>query len=201
MLVTGIFQDMSPSEPNEPAHTPRPFVPFEVNMSLDRDDQRATTEALFLVDTGADATLLAPVDAYELLGDALFEIDFDDEAEVRWLAGIGGYARSVTRSAILSTVSDDGEFIGMFAPIRIAEPVPRIPTQEHPGNWGTPSLLGRDILRYFEIHLDYFPDPVIALRFDKAAQQHYETMAKPTRIAWADYLHHRSTTRRGRPHL
>ena len=198
MLVTGIFQDTSPAEPNEPAHTSRPFVPFEVNMSLGRDDQRATTEALFLVDTGADATLLAPVDAYELLGAALFEIDFDDEAEVRWLAGISGYARSITRSAILSTVSDDGEFIGLFAPICIAEPVPRVPTQENPGNWGTHSLLGRDILRYFEIHLDYFPDPVITLRFDKAAQQHYETMPKSARVAWGDYFHRQSKPRRGR---
>lgn len=183
MWVTGIFQDMSPAEPNEPAHTPRPFVPFEINMSLGRDDQRATTEALFLVDTGADATLLAPVDAYELLGNALFEIDFDDEAKVFWSVGIGGYARSVIRSAILSTVSDDGEFIGVFAPICIAEPVPRLPTPEHPGNWSTPSLLGRDILRYFEIRLDYFPEPAIALRFNKAAQQHYETKTKPTHIA------------------
>ena len=130
-----------------------------------------STESLLLIDTGADSTLLEPMDAFELLGGAYFDIDFDRDPSRTISVGIGGYARSVTRLVILSTMSDDGRYIGIVVPIHIAEPIPRTPSETDPGNWHAPSLLGRDVLRYFELHLDYFPQPAVRLWFDEHAQR------------------------------
>ena len=171
LRVTGIFQPVPLGDPYEPARTDRPFMPFHVE--YDTGKERRRHEVLFLVDTGADATVLEPRDSYALLGDELFDIDFDNDPWRRTGVGVGGTARSVTRLARLSTMSDSGLYLGITDPICIAEPVPRVPSGERAGNWDAPSLLGRDILRFFEIHLDYFPRPHIELWFDETAARAY----------------------------
>lgn len=169
MWVTGLFESVGPSREHEPIRTPRPFVPFNVRVRTPVTKRDVDQEILFLVDTGADSTLIEPADAYRLFGDELFSIDFDRRYDTRVSVGIGGHARSVIEYAQLSTISDDGDYVGVVLPICISEPVPRYPAKSGFSNWDAPSLLGRDVLSFFEVHLDYYPRPVVALKYDYEA--------------------------------
>ncbi len=46
-------------------------------------------------------------------------------------------------------------------PVLIAEPQPVLPSDA--GNWGLPSLLGRDFLRHFRLELTYGDSPSVLL--------------------------------------
>ena len=167
--LRGIFQPVRRGSAFDTALTDRPFV--ELNVSYRSAQSERDHNILFLVDTGADGTVLEPTDAYALLGDEFFGIDFDRDPYMRYSVGIGGYARRVVRVAVLSAIAIEGDYIGMVQNISIAEPTPRVPTREESGNWSAPSLLGRDVLRYFEIHLDYYPSNRLELWFDRNAYQ------------------------------
>ena len=113
--------------------------------------QNRSSEVRFLIDTGADATVLHPRDAYRLLGDELHRIDFGrDPYHIAGL-GVGGGAERVVRDATLTLRSVDGETYPMEMPILIARPTPAEPGDH--GNWRLPSLLGRDFLRHFRFEL------------------------------------------------
>ena len=105
----------------------------------------------FLIDTGADATVLHPADAQSLLGDALHRIDFAHDPYRAAGLGVGGGAERVARDATLTLRSVGGEFYQMEMPILIARPAPAEPGDH--GNWRLPSLLGRDFLRHFRFEL------------------------------------------------
>ena len=105
----------------------------------------------FLIDTGADATVLHPTDAYRLFRGDLRTIDFDrDPRRVPGL-GVGGAVDRVVRDATLTLRSEDHRLHPIEMPILIARPIPSEPG-EH-GNWRLPSLLGRDFLRHFRLEL------------------------------------------------
>lgn len=105
----------------------------------------------FLIDTGADATVLHPADAYRLLGDDLHGIDFDHDPRRTPGLGVGGAVDRVVQNATLTLRSEDRQLHPIDMPILIARPIPAEPG-EH-GNWRLPSLLGRDFLRHFRLEL------------------------------------------------
>ena len=101
-----------------------------------------------LIDTGAEVTCLHPSDAL-----ANIEIPLDDLSdESRWPVrdqrfGIGGQALYFTVDAVYSFLHEDGHWQEMPGQLRIAKP--------RPDNLMFPSLLGWDVLRHFEIKLNF----------------------------------------------
>ena len=115
----------------------------------------------FMLDTGADVTILQPRNAFLILRDDLFEIDFSDEATSVNVGGVGvGSTRCVVTMTRYSFPTNQGRHFAIDAPILIAEPVPFRESRE--GNWSRPSTLGRDILHRVGFRLDYrATDPVL----------------------------------------
>ena len=105
----------------------------------------------FLIDTGADATVLHPADAQSLLGDGLRRIDFGSDPYRATGLGVGGGVERVVRDATLALRPVDDETYPMEMPILIARPMPAEPGDH--GNWRLPSLLVRDFLRHFRFEL------------------------------------------------
>ena len=105
----------------------------------------------FLIDTGADATVLHPADAQRFLGDDLQRIDFARDPYRAAGLGVGGGADRVARDATLTLRSVDDESYTVEMPILIARPTPAEPGDH--GNWRLPSLLGRDFLLHFRFEL------------------------------------------------
>ena len=108
-------------------------------------------EIAFLIDTGADATVLHPADAHSILGADLRRIDFDHDPRRTPGLGVGGTADRVVRNATLTLRSEDRRLHPIDMPILIARPTPAEPGDH--GNWRLPSLLGRDFLRRFRLEL------------------------------------------------
>ncbi len=97
----------------------------------------------FLVDTGADYTLLMPKDA-ERLG-----LDYsllDQETPVH---GVGGTAMCYVERAVVMFNDDNEGLIAYLIQIRIMRP------GQSSYVAGLPSLLGRDILRHWR--MDFWP--------------------------------------------
>ena len=105
----------------------------------------------FLIDTGAEATVLHPADAQRFLGDDLQRIDFARDRYRAAGLGVGGGADRVARDATLTLRSVADETYAVEMPILIARPAPAEPGDH--GNWRLPSLLGRDFLRHFRFEL------------------------------------------------
>ena len=105
----------------------------------------------FLIDTGADVTILSPVDSLRVLRDDIFAIDFARDPRSLSVMGIGGGARHVVRDAALTLHSAEGERHSIAMPILIVEPAP--PRLVEPGPPQPPSVLGRDFLRHFHLEL------------------------------------------------
>ncbi len=169
--VTGVFQEVdSVVNGFRPERTHRPHIVVQVRLG------NRVADVPFLVDTGADSTLLSPTAAWTLLESDYLQIDFQEDQLAAVSAGIGGYARSVHRPALITLVADDGTSLAFRAPIGIAEPIGQ---PGEAGNWGAPSLLGRDWLRFFELHLDYHPGPRVELWYDqRAAEEELKRMER-----------------------
>ena len=105
----------------------------------------------FLIDTGADVTVLSPADSLRVLRDDAFAIDFAGDPRSLRLMGIGGGSHHVVRDAVLTLYSTEGERRSLAMPILIAEPAP--PRLAEPGPPQPPSVLGRDFLRRFHLEL------------------------------------------------
>jgi hypothetical protein len=100
---------------------------------------KAAAVVPFLVDTGADCSLLMPADARRL------GIDFSKLHYTRKSYGIGGVCKEHRVPALL-IVSDERVAYGYRFALSIAEPSPDLEE--------CPSILGMDILRYWRITCD-----------------------------------------------
>ena len=110
-----------------------------------------------MIDTGADFTIVAPRRTRELFGT---EIDYRAVPPSRRLpiAGIGhGTVDTIIQRVGLLMTDDDG------AVFRIAQSTLfAIPQPGDAGRWRVPSVLGRDVLSRFDLHISYDP-PNVAL--------------------------------------
>jgi hypothetical protein len=113
----------------------RPYV--EGRLSFPR--LRIVGDISFILDTGADKSLLMPIDA-ERLGVDFKKLERTDESR-----GVGGLSRQFVEPAILAFT--DGSFLHVYQiPMRIAVPNPEI--------MDIPSLLGRDVIDRWSVTYD-----------------------------------------------
>ena len=102
----------------------------------------------FLVDTGADSTVLNPADG-ELVG-CRFDLLRGNPTPVY---GIGGNQNCYSEEATIVFADDDGQFVFPVAiDIVLPDPNPEAVVNE------LPSLLGRDFINYRLMHYDYNAD-------------------------------------------
>lgn len=99
----------------------------------------------FLMDTGADCSVLMPADAERL------KVDRSKLNYSRTSTGIGGDCQEKIAPCSLY-VADDDTIYGYRLPLGIAETNPQMEEM--------PSILGMDIMRYWKIYFDY-PEKVI----------------------------------------
>lgn len=119
------------------ATTGRPYI--EGRLSLPRLGLRG--DISFLVDTGADKTVLMPLDATRLGVDYTMLSDSVDTL------GIGGVAHNYLEPAVL-LFSERGKALRVYSlDVHISTPAPDIAT--------IPSLLGRDIISHWCITFDH----------------------------------------------
>ena len=101
----------------------------------------------FLMDTGADCSVLMPADAERL------KVDPSKLVYSRTSTGIGGDCHEKIAPCHLY-VADDTTIYGYRFPLGVAVDDPEDGLEE------VPSILGMDILRYWKIYFDY-PEKVI----------------------------------------
>ncbi len=131
MAITGRYTQGNP---------PAPHVGARVYLL----SQRLAFDLDFLVDTGADATMLSPGDVLK------FEIDVDAlRGQQRSYTGIGGSMRLVEEDARITFYDEGtGQWRDVFTTLLVAAP-------ENPGPLARlPSILGRNILNDYLCTLD-----------------------------------------------
>lgn len=97
----------------------------------------------FLIDTGADFTLLSASAAEDLLGDEYGVIDFEHDPLAIIVGGISGMLRCVAREADLTFRTENDEDLELRTPILIPEGRNSLGGSHRPEMH---SLLGRDVL-------------------------------------------------------
>ena len=132
MTIRGAF------DTDHPRVSPMPTVRARVSLTPGR-----LVEVVFLIDTGADCTMLNPDDTAEVLppGSAL---DWDNDPSLRSVRGVtAGGRRVITRDGAI-VFNDDrvGPLTKRGVRFFLAEPAT---------DAGLPSLLGRDVLEDFRL--------------------------------------------------
>ena len=117
----------------------RPFVECRVHLPR----LAVSDRVWFLLDTGAETTILHPDDG------RLIQCPFDALANPDEFTGIGGTLLYYTERAILTLDDEDGGVQRFEIDIAIAKP--------HPVTDGLDSLLGRDILNQLDVVEYSFP--------------------------------------------
>lgn len=110
---------------------------------------RHTFEVRFLVDTGADRTVIAPLDAKRL--ERELGLDFTTLPKGQPSTGVGGQMETRTLEAVLTLDSFSRPLT-----LTILEPPPGLMLP-------IPSLLGREILSHFALFLEERTDRVLLL--------------------------------------
>ena len=111
----------------------------------------------FLIDSGADYSVLGPEDALDVCGPAYLSMDFADPDRSLEMSGVGGTAiRPLLRELPLAFFADHGSRVAVT--LAIAEPSPSASSDR--GTWLLPSLLGRNIHHHFDRLLSYHPPAV-----------------------------------------
>ncbi len=110
----------------------------------------------FLIDTGAESSILYPRQAEQLFGRALEQLDFHQSGVGERVAGIDGLMSFAIRVPVITTFYDEfDDPIPFDTSILVVQPDP--PDLDDPdngrGNWDTPSLLGRDLLLHFDLQV------------------------------------------------
>lgn len=114
----------------------RPYV--EGRLSL--PSQRLNTNISFVLDTGADRTVLMPMDGTKM------GIDYDKLTRECSSRGVGGFAKNYLDAAIIAFRDVDGTIYSYKIDLMIAAP-----TND---NMNIPALLGRDIINRWRINYD-----------------------------------------------
>jgi hypothetical protein len=94
----------------------------------------------FLVDTGADTSIIHPRDALNL--GIIFDRDFADSARGA-SSGVGGEATEYSEPCDVFLKHEDGAWDHIVMNVNFAEPTSQ--------NGSFPSLMGRDLLRYYRL--------------------------------------------------
>jgi hypothetical protein len=100
-------------------------------------------EVAFLVDTGADTTVIYPRDAERL---RLSHEQVFADSNVVFSVGIGGGVEEYLEGGFAMIQHDDGKWDQMLAPLHFAVPSAAYAL--------IPSLLGRDVLSYYKLVFD-----------------------------------------------
>lgn len=154
--ITGLLRPHGPHH-----HREAPLAPY-VNVVVGDADSLKSVD--FLIDTGTDFTILGPRDARDLLEDSYATYDFTGDASGVEPITIGQSGTRLIRSlAQLQFIDDAGESITIVIPVGFVQPIPPEEPdhdQDH-GNWLMPSLLGRDVLQHFDLHLSYRPPSIV----------------------------------------
>lgn len=129
----------------------RPYVDAELLIQ-----STATSLAIpFLIDTGADDTILHPRDL-EQSGGHLLDTPFDEHPERQRVGGVGGDGYIIPLSARLFFQIEGGaDRLWQDCRVWVAQPTAT--------NRRLPSLLGRDLLQFFRLTLDYEASPPVLL--------------------------------------
>ncbi|MCY3920177.1 MAG: hypothetical protein OXG38_10300 [Chloroflexi bacterium] len=128
---------------------PIPGVPARPHVDVELLMQATSVIATipFLIDTGADDTVLQPFDLTWPEASPIAST-FDDHPERRRIEGIGGSVYIVPVSVRLFFRIEDGpDRLWYDCRVWVAEPTD--------ADLAMPSLLGRDLLQFFRLTLDY----------------------------------------------
>lgn len=136
--------------------TPQPHINVRVHINQRR------LELPLLIDTGSDFTFLQPAAAARLLEADELRHQSTQSANVIALSGVGGSVRTIVRRAGLVIWDDAGSGHSFSHSILLA--LPEISSPSAPPSI-VPSLLGRDVLRRFDLHMSYDP-PSVSLTLD-----------------------------------
>lgn len=128
----------------------RPFMIGGISIP----SQNVSGEVNFLVDTGADSTLLVPPDALRL------NLDVARLPEGPPVTGVGGLTRTVYTEAAIAF-----GHLAYQLPLRILAPVD---DEQARSLRRIPSLLGRDILSHFAVFIEERTSRVLLLEPNEA---------------------------------
>ncbi len=129
----------------------RPFVDAIFELA---PPYAASFEIPLLVDTGADRTIIAPLDAIRLARELHTDLATLPRGDLS--TGVGGEPETRTIEATLTLDT-------------FSTPITVTILQPHPPLRAIPSLLGRDIVSRFTLILDQRTDRVLLLEPDEAA--------------------------------
>lgn len=108
----------------------------------------------FLVDTGADFTVLQPDDSRQLLRLSQQRTPTPAASSAVTISGIGsGVERASVRRVGLRFIDDNSQSYWFAQSILFAD-------HRASRSWGVPSVLGRDVLQRFDLNLSYDPPSI-----------------------------------------
>ena len=150
----GYFHNIQARTHPDLALVPRPHTTVLVSFG------RGRLRVPFLVDTGADFTILQPDDARQLLRLSQQAAPVPSGSGSLTISGIGSsMERTTIRRVGLRFMDDSGEAYWFAQSILFADD----PSSR---SWNVSSVLGRDVLRRFDLNLSYDP-PSVSLTLNR----------------------------------
>lgn len=129
------------------AHPEKPLAPY-LHVETFADIGRRGWRLPYLIDTGADRTLLGPGHAAIVFGETEYRLIMSTERRIR-IGGVGTGASVVVQPVFLQFKVDVGEPLLLLRDLWVAAEI-----RDQSGavlNRHMPSLLGRDILNHFTL--------------------------------------------------